>query len=151
MTPAKIYQKRSLLKGLLNHHPQSGFVKGDPNLDSYSEIHENKDNPAISGLVQADQQSGLIEIGPRLDIQAGIDLLKSYKNIPQSSKTIRINLQGAKSAHGAVIQTLVAIQKSCLQTGIIFNLSGHSAELETFFQLAGLNELLMQNRGVETL
>jgi anti-anti-sigma regulatory factor len=151
MTPAKIFQLRSHLTGLFNHHEQRGVAEEDINMAPQSEDVKIYCNSLESASDQTGQQESLIEIGPRLDIQAGIDLINSYKNISSPTKAIRIDLQGAQTAHGAVIQTLLVIQKTCKASGSLFAISGISSELLAFFHLAGLNELLVNNQEVESL
>ena len=152
MTPAKIFQIRSLLRGLLNFREQPNMIEPDSNLASYFDDSEIKYSSSNASAVQAAQQEvGLIEIGPRLDIQAGIDLLTTYKNISQPIKAIRIDLQGAQTAHGAVIQTLLVIQKACEVSEKDFIICGLSSELAAFFHLAGLNGLLLKTQVVENI
>ena len=149
MTPAKIFQIRSLLKGLLNHHDQSRVPDMDSNLVSHSDSVQIEISSLIFAADQTGQQDGLIEIGPRLDIQAGIDLLNKYKQIPQPIRTVRINLNGAETAHGAVIQALLVIQKACTASEKLFFIDGLSSELKAFFKLSGLNNLLVEVQAVE--
>jgi len=151
MAPAKIFQLRSLLNGLLNYRAQPGMAEAVSNLVPHPDGGEIKYASSPSVLNQGIQEESLIEIGPRLDIQAGIDLLASYKNVLQPVKTIRIDLQGAQTIHGAVIQSLLVIQKSCETSGRLFIVGGLTVELSAFFQLAGLNGLLVENQAVEML
>ena len=150
MKPAKKFQIRSLLKGFLNFREQQDLDEAKTNLNSHPESGDIKYNLSTSGLNQGDLQEGLIEIGPKLDIQTGIDLLHCFNNISQPIKSLRIDLQGALTSHGAVIQTLLVIQKSCKVSGTLCTISGFSSELLAFFQMAGMYDLLVEKTGVES-
>ena len=150
MAPAKKFQFRSLLNGLLNNRIHPGLTEADINLVSDPDGGEMKYTPTTSVVDQGIHQEALIEIGPILDIQASIDLLARFKNIQQPVKTIRVDLQDAQVIHGAVIQTLFVIQKSCVASGNPFSVSGLSDEMITFFRLAGLKDLLVDNQTVES-
>jgi len=128
------------------------MIEPDFNLVSHLVGSDVKYDSSISSEEQAAQQEEvLIEIGPRLDIQAGIGLLTTYKNILQPIKVIRIDLQGAQTAHGAVIQSLLVIQKACEASEKDFMICGLSSELAAFFHRAGLNSLLLRTQVVESI
>jgi anti-anti-sigma regulatory factor len=150
MTPVKINKIQTLLKGLLDNHEQTSLGETDSNHVFISDSNESQNIPLIPGLNRTASQEDLIEIGPRLDIQTGIDLLEWFKNITQPIKAIRIDLQGALTTHGAVIQTLLVIHESCKVSGTLFAISGVSSELLSFFHLVGLDYLVVETMGVES-
>ena len=149
MAPSKKFQLKPLLNGILNSHELPRLAEAEPSPSLPLEDNQIPSNLLISHLSPTGQQETLIETGPRLDIQAGIDLVNSYKNVPPQTKVIKINLSGALTAHGAVIQALLVIQRSCMASGRLFIVSGLSSELSTFFRLAGLNDLWVENKAVE--
>ena len=149
MTPVKIFQIGSLLKSLLNYRWQPGLVGTEHTPAFQAESVNDFLNPFRIHPDQNGIEEASIEIGPRLDIQSGIDLLNSFKAIPQTVKVVRIELKGAQTAHGAVIQALLAIQKSCKDSGKQINISGFSYELKEFFLMAGLSDLVTESRGSE--
>jgi ABC-type transporter Mla MlaB component len=144
-TPAKKFQLHLFLNRFLKRN-DSPTNEEASNMISLSQDDKVENNPIIMDSSESGQQEALIEIGPRLDIQAGIDLLDSYKKVQQKTKNIKIDLKNAQAAHGAVIQTLLVIQKSCKDSEKIFTMDGLSSELLTFFRLAGLNDLLVENQ-----
>jgi len=150
MAPSKKFQFRPLLNGILNSHELPRPVEVEPSPALQPENNEIQSNLLISHSGPPDQQETLIETGPRLDIQTGIDLVNSYKNVPPQTKIIKINLNGAQTAHGAVIQALLVIQRSCMASGRLFIVNGLSSELSAFFCLAGLKDLLVENKAVQS-
>jgi ABC-type transporter Mla MlaB component len=149
MTSVKIKRLHSLLKGLFNHHEHPCIPEMGSSLETFHGDVDVKYQTYESETDHSCQQEALIKIGPKLNIQASINLLNSYKNISPQTKTIHIDLQGAQTAHGAVIQTLLVIQKTCTTSGKLFLMSGLTSELMFFFHLAGLNELQCENQGIE--
>ena len=150
MPRLKNFQLKPLLNGILKSHEPPTPVEAELSAPLQPEDNEIQSNLIISNSGPTGQQETLIETGPRLDIQTAIDLVNGYKNVPPQTKIININLNGVQTAHGAVIQALLVIQISCMASGRLFIVNGLSSELSAFFCLAGLKDLLVENKAVQS-
>jgi ABC-type transporter Mla MlaB component len=81
----------------------------------------------------------LIPVDEPQEVSSASDLAGSIRQALLQPGNLRVDLQGARRIHTAVLQVLVAAQRACSASERTFAISGAAPEMHQLLQMAGLS------------
>jgi anti-anti-sigma regulatory factor len=90
-------------------------------------------------VIQQQSLEQLIPLAETQEVDTAAQLAGMVREALLKPGNLRVDLQGAGRIHTAVLQILIAAQRSCFSSDRTFVISGAAPEMKLLLQMAGLN------------
>jgi anti-anti-sigma regulatory factor len=91
-------------------------------------------------MTQQHPSEQLITVDEPLEVYSAATLASKLQAALRQPGHLRVDLHGAERLHTAVLQVLVAAQRSCAASQATLAVSGAAPELQALLELAGLGQ-----------
>jgi anti-anti-sigma regulatory factor len=90
-------------------------------------------------VIQQQPSEQLIRIDEPQDVYSATTLIANIREALLKTGNLRVDLQRARHIHAAVLQVLIAAQRSCTTSERSLAICGAAPEIETLLMMACLN------------